>query len=207
MLTDENCTSLNADNITSLIALYIGVGGAGSFFVAGVLEEDLKARAPATRPYRWGFFLGCMEVATAPFILLTLFGMLTFAENGKWERFGAWLAYTIYFVVLVDSGWFIIKRKRWAWVVGTICTCNIILWAINYAYSSKRWGEFAGQLYGSAGTADEGYELLHDATKLETRGRVLEALAAYQRVAHEDSHTAAGADAQKSIESLRARID
>ena len=45
-----------------------------------------------------------------------------------------------------------------------------------------------------------------EATKLETQGRVQEALAAYQRVADKYPDTAAGRDARKSIESLRAII-
>lgn len=58
----------------------------------------------------------------------------------------------------------------------------------------------------SEGTEEEGYEVLARATKLETQGRVQEALLAYQRVADRYSHTAAGHDARKSIESLRAKI-
>jgi len=62
------------------------------------------------------------------------------------------------------------------------------------------------QVDDSEGTEDEGYEVLARATKLETQGRVQEALLAYQRVADRYSHTAAGHDASKSIESLRAKI-
>jgi hypothetical protein len=57
-----------------------------------------------------------------------------------------------------------------------------------------------------AGTEEEGYELLSQATKLEVQGRIREALFAYQRVADRYSHTTAGYDARKSLESLRAKI-
>lgn len=53
---------------------------------------------------------------------------------------------------------------------------------------------------------DKGYELLDQATKLEIKGRVQEALTAYQQIADRYSHTAAGLDARKSMESLRTKI-
>jgi hypothetical protein len=63
-----------------------------------------------------------------------------------------------------------------------------------------------GEADESEGTEEEGYELLALATKLELKGRVQEALVAYQQVAVRYSRTAAGHDAGKSIESLRAKI-
>ena len=54
------------------------------------------------------------------------------------------------------------------------------------------------------GIVDDGYELLERALRLEMKGQILEALKAYEYVAARYSHTTAGQDAQKSIESLRA---
>jgi hypothetical protein len=48
--------------------------------------------------------------------------------------------------------------------------------------------------------------LMDEATKLETRGRLKEALAKYEIVVERFGGTEASQDAQKSIESLRARI-
>jgi hypothetical protein len=53
---------------------------------------------------------------------------------------------------------------------------------------------------------DDGYEALAAATSLETHGRVQEALAAYQQIADNSPGTPAGRDAQRSIESLKARL-
>ena len=55
-------------------------------------------------------------------------------------------------------------------------------------------------------TEDEAYELLNDATKLEAKGRVEEALSLYQRIVERYPQTAAGGDAQKSAQSLRAKL-
>lgn len=53
---------------------------------------------------------------------------------------------------------------------------------------------------------DQAAALLDAATKLETRGRVKEALAKYQTVVERFDGTAASHDAQRSIESLQAKI-
>lgn len=55
-------------------------------------------------------------------------------------------------------------------------------------------------------TEDIGYEALAHATRLETEGRVQEALAIYQRIVEKYPETDAGRDARKSIESLQARL-
>jgi hypothetical protein len=54
------------------------------------------------------------------------------------------------------------------------------------------------------GTLEDGYELLDRALRLEKEGRIEDAIKAYEYIAVRYSATAAGQDAQKSIESLRA---
>jgi endogenous inhibitor of DNA gyrase (YacG/DUF329 family) len=60
--------------------------------------------------------------------------------------------------------------------------------------------------YASPEMEDQGHRLLANATKLETQGRLQEALAAYQHVFTTYPHTSAGHDAKRSAENLRARI-
>jgi hypothetical protein len=196
---------MNADYITSFSYLYLFVAIVVSIFVAEVLEKRLKARTPATRPYRWGFYFGCMGVACVPLVPIFALGAWGAGTKGQFGECGEFLFYLAWSVIGAVSGWFVIQRKRWAWVVCTIFSCNIILWIPNYIYGRKRWGEFVGEPYARA-EEDKGYELLADATKLEAQGRVQEAIAAYQRIADKYSHTAAGQDAQKSIESLQVKI-
>jgi hypothetical protein len=50
------------------------------------------------------------------------------------------------------------------------------------------------------------YHALEVATRLETEGRVQEAIAIYERIAQEYPNKPAGHDAQKSLESLRAKV-
>jgi hypothetical protein len=49
------------------------------------------------------------------------------------------------------------------------------------------------------------YEALAEANRLETQGRTEEALVAYQKIIESHPNTGAGHDAQKSLESLKAR--
>ncbi|HEX4122040.1 MAG TPA: hypothetical protein VH619_15585, partial [Verrucomicrobiae bacterium] len=75
-------------------------------------------------------------------------------------------------------------------------TCIVILAISFYRYRIPR----------NAGTIDEGYELLENAVQLEGQGRVQDALTAYEDIARRYSHTEAGRDAQKSMESLKSKI-
>ena len=195
------------NNPMELLFFVYGVAAiVGSIFAAGALERRLKLRSSASRPYRWGFYFGCMGLASAPLALVGILAMVEAGIKQTPQQFGFCLAYTLFFSLQAVCGWFIAQRKRWAWVLGSLFTFNIILWVIHYAYASRRWEEFAGQAYGSLGTEDEGYERLHDALELEMQGRIQEALTAYEHIAQRYSHTAAAHDAQKSIESLQARI-
>jgi TPR repeat protein len=196
--------AMNTDTIQSLLYLYGFVAVVASICVASSLEERLKSRLPATRPYRWGFYNGCMGVACAPLALLFLVAMVASAMAGKGEVFGSSLVYSVWLAACALCGWFIIQRKRWAWGLGTVLSFNILVWIINYIYGRNRWGEFVGGSYNSA--EDEGYELLHDATKLEAGGRAQEALTLYQRIVERYPNTAAAGDARISAESLRDRL-
>jgi hypothetical protein len=113
--------------------------------------------------------------------------------------------YAVYFAVQAVCGWFIIKRKRWAWAVGTAASFNIVWWIANTIYAKNRWQEFAGVPY-TPPPEDAAYELLSAAAKLEAQGRVQDALGAYQRIVDTYPSTAGGQDARKSIESLQAKI-
>lgn len=129
-----------SEEITALIWLYIFICVGGSIPIAFQLEKKLKEHLPRTRPYKWGFFFGCINMACAPLALLMLF---LIPEGGDDAAIG--LLLFIYFGVLTLCGYFIIKRKRWAWVVGTILQFNIISWIINGVYQKNRWCEFKSE--------------------------------------------------------------
>ncbi len=78
-------------------------------------------------------------------------------------------------------------------------------WMVS-AFGAQRATEAGSKSQVGAKTEAGGYELLQQATKLETAGRLQEALAAYRKIASEYAGTAPGGDAQKSMESLKARL-
>lgn len=61
----------------------------------------------------------------------------------QWYGFGGCAAVTAWCLIQGICGWFIIKRKRWAWAVGTVASLNLVLWIINCIYTRKRWKELS----------------------------------------------------------------
>jgi hypothetical protein len=82
---------------------------------------------------------------------------------------------------------------------------DLAIWGV---LSATMVSAFGGQKAVATGPKTEagGYVLLQEATKLEAAGRVQEALAAYRKVAIEYAGMAPGGDAQKSVESLLAKV-
>jgi len=69
-------------------------------------------RLPQTRPYRWGFYVGCMGLACAPFALLFIWRIAISAANNQAGRVGEFIGHTVYYSFQSICGWFIIKRRR-----------------------------------------------------------------------------------------------
>src|SRR5438093_9586271 len=105
---------MNNDIIT-FSWLYIPIAIVGSIFAASKLERRLKACLPATRPYRWGYYVGCMGVACAPLAALAAIAALATGTKGGWEDVGYFLGLAFFFALHAVCGWFIIHRKQWAW--------------------------------------------------------------------------------------------
>lgn len=118
------------DSLTGYILgiLLLMAAVATSMVLANRLEQERKNRFPHTMPYQWGYLWGCLGFWFAP------------ATLGLSALFG----------------WGIIKRRRWAWVVGTILTLNPFAWIINGIYAGRRWQEFGIEVSGVRG-ADQRY--------------------------------------------------
>lgn len=142
---------MKANDIVFLSWLYICLAIVSSIFAAFALEKRLKARIPTARPYRWGFYVGSMGLACAPLALFCGAAMIVAGRNERWVTFGECLAFTVFFALHAICGWFIVRRTRWAWVVGSLLSCNIFVWVINYVYGRNRWVEFGSQPDGSTG--------------------------------------------------------
>lgn len=131
--------------ITVLVWAYIIVAALLSVVAAFVLESRLKRRLPNTKPFKWGYYVGSTGVACLPLAALCLLGALVNAAANDWGNFSEMLGYAAWLAVCGVSGLFMIWRKRWAWIVGTILSCNPAWWFTNWIYVRNRWHEFAAE--------------------------------------------------------------
>jgi hypothetical protein len=81
-----------------------------------------------------------MELAFAPGCVFTAWAF--FKEPDF--RGGAIFFFT-FFGLHAISGWFILKRRRWAWIIGSVLTFCPILWIANGSYLLRRWKELAAE--------------------------------------------------------------
>lgn len=142
-------------------------------FMSFGMDKKLKKRLPHTRPYKWGFFVGCICVASG----VVLFSACLFFPIEPWQTafvMGCCCVFTV-------TGHSIIKRKKWAWVVGTILTMNPIGWMINGAYAAKRWREFTAEAAG--GTSGVG-RASGEAEHHEGQAAILQESESYAKVAN-----------------------
>ena len=130
---------MTAETFAAIVWLYIAVAVVVSIAVAQKLDRRLHERLPSSRRYRWGYYIGSMGLACVPFALLFTYALLVSAGDGQAERVGEFLVYGVYSAFQAICGWFIIKRRRWAWAFGTIFSLNIVLWIINGIYARNRW--------------------------------------------------------------------
>jgi hypothetical protein len=130
------------DDIAGLFDLYFLAAIGFSIWIAFKLEKRLKMRLPHVRPYKWGFYTGCMGVAGAPLLLISPIAIST-AKTGE-DMLGV-LALAAWLIIQSVCGFFIIKRRRWAWVIGTILWLCPLVWIINNIYAKHRWKEFAAE--------------------------------------------------------------
>ena len=111
-----------------LILLLLG----GQIMVARRLEKAQSPRPPGQLPFTWGYFCGVQGI-----VLGGLGGLGAFVSPEIDWVYG-FLAVLLYGV----SGYFVIQRRKWAWITLTVFSFNFFLWGINYFYGKNRWNEF-----------------------------------------------------------------
>lgn len=97
-------------------------------------NRDMLERTPGKRRYQWGFFLGYS---------LIVIGVASWAMVFVVERIEFRVLWSVLPTVVIATGVFVVKRRRWAWIVATVLTANPLLWIANYFYGRNRWDEFA----------------------------------------------------------------
>jgi hypothetical protein len=191
---------MTVEDITLLAGVYLVGAIVISLLAAFGLELRLKARLPANWPYMWGFFFGCICIAYVPLAALSALEMVRAALRAKWAAYEVHAIYTLVFALNVVCGWFILRRKGWAWILGTffspICAFPVlrdllgpdlahlgflgyIIWLVNYVYGRKRWAEFHKQASEPPSADNKPFEPLRLLTSLEAKARPQEVLTLY----------------------------
>ena len=175
---------------------------AGVYFIGAViisllaafwLDLRLKTLLAANRPYLWGFFFGSIcFLACVPLAALSALEAIRAALDGKWPACSVHEVYTLVFAVNAFCGWFIIRRKRWAWALGALLgpisafpvlrdllgpdpvylsLLGCILWPVNWAYGRNRWVEFHSQASAPAPADKKRFEPVRLLTSLEAKAQ------------------------------------
>src|SRR6185503_9385194 len=123
--------------IDRLLALAFFGAFFASFICPFIWDEKRLLGHPGTHPYKWGYYTG-MGLCSAPFWFWV-------SVNASWN---AVIAELFLALVYVPVGIFVVKRRRWAAVAGTLLSWNPILWVINGLYFANRWREFSAESNG-----------------------------------------------------------
>jgi drug/metabolite transporter (DMT)-like permease len=123
-------------------ALILGLVALPAALVAFALEGRRKNVAPPNQlPYTWGFYIGMSGMLLGIYALFFAFyTSISGAENASISA----SVYLFFAAVWGPAGYFAIKRRKWAWVVSTIASCNPVWWIANSVYGHNRWNEFDG---------------------------------------------------------------
>jgi hypothetical protein len=188
---------MTVEHITLLAGVYLVGAVVISLLAAFGLDLRLKARLPSNWPYTWGFFFGCICIACVPLAALSALEMVRAALRAKWAAYEVHAIYTLVFALNVVCGWFTLRRKGWAWILGTflspICAFPVLrdllgpdlahlgflgytIWLVNYVYGRKRWAEFQNQTSEPARADNKPSEPLRLLTSLEAKARPQEVL-------------------------------
>lgn len=107
-----------------------------AFPAALFLESRRERLRIGTRPYTWAYFQG-----TGSLLFGSVGSIATLLADGWTEEPGAIAFGLLLFATYAVSGWYVVRRRRWAWVLFTVMTVNPISWIVNYIYGRNRWAE------------------------------------------------------------------
>jgi hypothetical protein len=172
--------------------------------------------------YLYMVFCGYLTYCAASHLLGGVLKLTPVADTAKqteyWASLVLWACATAFFTFVTYK---LAQRQASMGLIYTIVTLHgvnvlargiypgeLMIWLVLSAIVVIKFRERAkfAALSSDDGTEAGGYELLNEATGLERKGKVQEALAAYQHVAEKYAGSDAARDAQKSIESLQTKI-
>jgi hypothetical protein len=107
-----------------------------SFILEGRRKND-PAASPL--PFTWGYFVGM-----SGFLMGLYCAVLAFFVAVAGKKDAANGAALLLFLAAVwgPAGFYAMKRRKWAWVMTTVLSCNPGWWIANTVYGRNRWHEF-----------------------------------------------------------------
>ena len=121
-------------------ALFLALVTLPAALAAFVLEGRRKnAASSKDLPYTWGFYIGVNGLLCGIYSLFMAFYM---SIQGTKNASSTAIVLLGLAAVWGPAGYFAIKRRKWAWVVSTIASCNPVWWIANSVYGHNRWDEF-----------------------------------------------------------------
>ena len=136
ILTDNNTINILSVIAPFFIILLIIV--LPVIIIANRLEKKRKNKFPNQLPFTYGYYCGIMSIFVGIMCLIFALYKIIIDEVGISE-----LVLTLFIgcVLYSVAGFFVIKRKKNAWLFLTLISVNIFIWIINYYYGKKRWNE------------------------------------------------------------------
>ncbi len=185
---------MTVEDITLLAGVYFIGAVIISLLAAFWLDLRLKSLLPTNGPYLWGFFFGSIcFLACFPLAALSALEAIRAALSGKWAACSVHEVSTLVFAANALCGWFILRRKRWAWALGTflgpisafpalrdllgpdpvfLSFLGCIIWPVNYVYGRNRWTEFRIQASAPATADNKPFEPVRLLTSLEAKAQL-----------------------------------
>lgn len=125
-------------NMTGTAILGAALLGA---IVSMYADYKREIKYPKSASYKLGYFNITYLSSFYPFWWYLI---LTENVHSKFATESLFIAICTTILALV-SAYYIYKRKRWAWILGTILTINQILWLINAIYLIQDWRDLSAK--------------------------------------------------------------
>ena len=112
-------------------------------------DGRLKTNDPSLLPFKWGYLYGMAALWFGVIASIGLLGALLPSPPYMPERppdASALVSLVVWSMPLTISGFFVLRRKRWAWVLATLLSLNPVIWLINLVYGARRWREMGPRL-------------------------------------------------------------
>ena len=95
---------------------------------------------PGKLGFKWGYFFIFSTLVGNSLLFPTLFSFYYGDDAG-----GGALLYVVHILLMVLCAIKALQRKRWALVLTTLISFNILLFGVNFFYLRNRWSEFVAE--------------------------------------------------------------